>query len=93
MNGRERSSYASRCLRLSPPCPKQRHEGAKRRAGNDRIPRDYGEIDTYDIKAAADVLAHFASFAIVGVDRKAVNGAKERVREAIKNSGLNCPLL
>ncbi|MDR3708164.1 MAG: YifB family Mg chelatase-like AAA ATPase [Capsulimonadaceae bacterium] len=49
-------------------------------------------IDAYDIKVEVDVSAHIAYFAIVGLPDTAVNEAKERVRAAIKNSGLEFPL-
>ncbi|HEY3332011.1 MAG TPA: magnesium chelatase domain-containing protein [Capsulimonadaceae bacterium] len=49
-------------------------------------------IDAYDIKVEVDVSAHLSYFAIVGLPDTAVNEAKERVRAAIKNSGLDFPL-
>ncbi len=48
-------------------------------------------IDAYDIKVEVDVSAYLPFFAIVGLPDTAVNEAKERVRSAIKNSGLEFP--
>ena len=49
-------------------------------------------IDAYDVKVEVDVSAHIAYFAIVGLPDTGVMEAKERVRAAIKNSGLEFPL-
>ena len=51
----------------------------------------YG-IDAYKVSVEADVSTMLASFAIVGLPDTAVNESKERVRSAIKNSGLEFPL-
>jgi magnesium chelatase family protein len=49
-------------------------------------------IDAYDVNVEVDVSSHIAYFAIVGLPDAAVNEAKERVRAAIKNAGLEFPL-
>jgi len=49
-------------------------------------------IDAYDVQVEVDVSSHIAYFAIVGLPDAAVNEAKERVRAAIKNAGLEFPL-
>jgi magnesium chelatase family protein len=48
-------------------------------------------IDAYDVSVEVDVSSQIAYFAIVGLPDAAVNEAKERVRAAIKNTGLEFP--
>ncbi len=48
-------------------------------------------IDAYRIDVEVDVSYGFPGFAIVGLPDAAVNESKERVRAAIKNSGLFFP--
>ncbi len=51
----------------------------------------YG-IDAYRVSVETDISTLLASFTIVGLPDTAVNESKERVRSAIKNSGLDFPL-
>lgn len=49
-------------------------------------------IDAYSVKVEIDVSTSLARFDIVGLPDIAVNESKERVRSAIRNSGMDFPL-
>jgi magnesium chelatase family protein len=48
-------------------------------------------IDSYIVRCEVDITTMIAFFAIVGLPDAAVNEARERVRSAIKNTGLEFP--
>ena len=48
-------------------------------------------IDSYIVRCEVDITSMIAYFAIVGLPDTAVNEARERVRSAIKNTGLEFP--
>jgi magnesium chelatase family protein len=49
-------------------------------------------IDAYTVKVEVDISSTVPYFAIVGLPDAAVNESRERVRSAIKNTGLDFPL-
>ena len=49
-------------------------------------------IDAYIVRVEVDISSSIPMFTIVGLPDAAVNESKERVRSAIRNTGLDFPL-
>lgn len=61
----------------------------------DRVAKIYSAatigLDSYRVEIEVDLGAGLPSFSIVGLPDKAIDESKERIRAAIKNSGVNFP--
>ena len=49
-------------------------------------------LNAYEVSVETDVLSGLPNFFIVGLPDTSINEARERVRSAIKNSGLTFPV-